>query len=45
MARGTEFNNLADLDGLFGTVRSQLSSEMSDRIADNVRNLPDPAFP
>lgn len=44
MARGTVYNNLADLDGLFGTVANQLSSEMSERIADSVRDLPDPAY-
>lgn len=43
MARGTVYNNLADLDGLFVTVANQLSSEMSERIADSVRDLPDPA--
>lgn len=43
MARGTVYNNLADLDGLFATVANQLSSEMSDRIAHSARDLPDPA--
>lgn len=36
-------NQIRDLDGLFATVANQLSSEMSERIADGVRDLPDPA--
>ena len=43
MARGTVYNNLSDLEGLFSKVAAQLSSEMSDRIAVSVRELPDPA--
>lgn len=43
MARGTVYNNLADLEGLFSEVAVQLSSEMSDKIAVSVRALPDPA--
>jgi len=43
MARGTVYNNLPDLDGLFSQVAAQLSSEMSERIAVSVRALPEPA--
>lgn len=43
MARGTVYNNLPDLDGLFSDVATQLSSEMSERIAVGVRQLEDPA--
>lgn len=43
MARGTVYNNLTDLEGLFSEVATQLSSEMSDRIAVSVKDLPDPA--
>lgn len=43
VARGTVYNNLPGVEGLFFQVAAQLSSEMSDRIAVNVRALPDPA--
>lgn len=43
MARGTVYNNLTDIDGLFSDVATQLSSEMSERIAIGVRKLEDPA--
>lgn len=43
MARGTVYNNLPDPDRLFSDVATQLSAEMSDRIADCMRELRDPA--
>jgi AcrR family transcriptional regulator len=43
VARGTVYNNLADIDGLFSDVAAQLSAEMSERIAVGVRELKDPA--
>lgn len=43
VARGTVYNNLTDIDGLFSDVATQLSSEMSERIAVGVRELADPA--
>lgn len=43
VARGTVYNNLTDIDGLFSAVATQLSSEMSERIAVGVRALEDPA--
>lgn len=43
VARGTVYNNLTDIDGLFTAVATQLNSEMSERIAVGVRELADPA--
>jgi len=43
VARGTVYNNLPDIDGLFSAVATQLSSEMSERIAVGVKALEDPA--
>lgn len=43
VARGTVYNNLTDIDGLFSDVAAQLSSEMSERIAVGVKKLEDPA--
>jgi AcrR family transcriptional regulator len=43
MARGTIYNNLPDLDSLFTNVASQLSVEMSARIAQSSVRIGDPA--
>lgn len=43
MARGTVYNNLSDLDGLFSEVAAQLSAEVSDQVAFSMRELKDPA--
>jgi AcrR family transcriptional regulator len=43
VARGTVYNNLSDVDGLFSEVAAQLSSDMSDRIARAIRGIEDPA--
>jgi AcrR family transcriptional regulator len=43
MARGTIYNNLPDLDSLFSDVASQLSGEMSARIAESSRHIEDAA--
>lgn len=43
MARGTIYNNLPDLDSLFTDVASQLSGEMSARIAESSRHIQDAA--
>lgn len=43
MARGTVYNNLSDLDGLFTEVAAQLGAEMTERIAASVTQLQDPA--
>ena len=43
MARGTVYNNLSDLDGLFSQVAAQLSAEMTERIESGVGQLQDPA--
>lgn len=44
VARGTVYNNLSDLDGLFSQVAAQLSSDMSEKIAGAVREIEDPAL-
>lgn len=44
VARGTVYNNVSDLDGLFFEVAGHLSSEMSERIAVVVREIDDPAL-
>ena len=44
VARGTVYNNLSDLDGLFYEVAAQLSSDMNERIAAMVREIEDPAL-
>ncbi len=43
MARGTVYNNLSDLDGLFSQVAAQLSAEMTERIESSVGQIHDPA--
>jgi len=43
VARGTVYNNLSDVDGLFTDVAARLSSEMTARIACLVRDIEDPA--
>lgn len=43
MARGTVYNNLADLDGLFAEVAAQLGAEMTEHIGASVTQLEDPA--
>jgi AcrR family transcriptional regulator len=43
VARGTVYNNLSDLDGLFVEVAAQLSSDMSETIAGTFREIEDPA--
>lgn len=43
MARGTIYNNLSDLDGLFSEVAAQLGAEMSARIAGSFAQIDDPA--
>ena len=43
MARGTVYNNLSDVDGLFSQVAAQLSVEMTERIESSVGNIQDPA--
>lgn len=44
VARGTVYNNLSDLGGLFTEVATQLSVEFSEAIAVYVRDLEDPAL-
>jgi len=43
VARGTVYNNLSDVDGLFTDVAARLSSDMTDKIACLVRDIDDPA--
>lgn len=43
MARGTVYNNVSDLDGLFSQVAAQLSAEMTERIESSVGQIQDPA--
>jgi AcrR family transcriptional regulator len=43
MARGTIYNNLPDIEGLFVEVAGQLGAEMSERIAGSFAQIEDPA--
>jgi AcrR family transcriptional regulator len=43
MARGTVYNNVSDLDGLFSQVAAQFSVEMTERIERSVGQIQDPA--
>ena len=43
VARGTVYNNLSDLNGLFSNIATELAVEMSEGIAVSVRDLEDPA--
>jgi AcrR family transcriptional regulator len=44
VARGTVYNNVSDLDGLFFEVAGHLSAEMNERIALVVKEIEDPAL-
>ncbi len=43
VARGTVYNNLSDMDGLFFQVAAQLSVEMTERIERSAGQIQDPA--
>lgn len=43
MARGTVYNNLSDLDGLFSQLAAQIGAEMSERIESYMGQVQDPA--
>ena len=44
VARGTIYNNLGDLTGLFDLVAAQLAAEMNERVAQAVAGFEDPAL-
>lgn len=44
VARGTVYNNIPDLDGLFFEVAGHLAAEMNERIALVIRGIEDPAL-
>jgi AcrR family transcriptional regulator len=44
VARGTIYNNLSDLDGLFDLVAQQLASELNERLVEALNGIDDPAL-
>ena len=43
VARGTIYNNVADLDSLFEDVATALANEMHERVSDSFQSIDDPA--